>query len=175
MNYQRLFRNMHYWLSLAVFIPCGVIFVTGTLLMLKKDIAWIQPETQTGMVTNTIPSVSYEELLAVAMAQPELNVTSWMDIDRVDIRPDKGIAKIHTKTGWEVQVDTETGSAMQTSFRRSEAIEAIHDGSFFSSEMKYFVFLPASVLLVIIWLTGIYMFLLPHLAKIRKVRYPTRP
>ena len=60
-------------------------------------------------------------------------------------------------TGWEVQIDTETGKAMQTSFRRSE--------------MNYLVFLPASSLLVIIWVTGICMFLLPRIAKVRKVRH----
>lgn len=142
--------------------------------MLKKDIDWIQPETQTGIVKDTIPSMNYEQLLAVAMAQPTANVTSWMDIDRVDVRPAKGIAKIHTKTGWEVQIDTETGEAIQTSFRRSDTIEAIHDGSFFSDKVKYFVFLPTSLLLIIMWLTGTYLFLLPRIGRMRRVRHPTQ-
>lgn len=168
MNYQRLFRKVHYWLSLAVFIPCGVVFVTGTLLLLKKDIAWIQPETQMGAASDTAPTASYDALLAAAAAQPNLNVTSWADIKRVDIRPAKGIAKVRSETGWEVQVDTETGEAIQTAFRRSDIIESIHDGSFFSDEVKYFVFLPTSLLLITMWLTGIYLFLLPQVRKIRR-------
>ena len=170
MNAKRLFRKIHYWLSLAVFLPTGVIFITGTLLMLKKDISWIQPETQPGITRDVVPAVSNVDFLALAKEQPKMNIKTWADIDRVDIRPSKGIAKIQSKTSWELQVDTETGQVLQTAYRRSGIIEAIHDGSFFSKEMKYFVFLPTSILLVVMWLTGIYLFLLPRIAKKRKSR-----
>ncbi len=170
MNYRKLFRKIHYWLSLAVFIPCGVVFITGTLLMLKKDIAWIQPETHTGIASHVAPAVSYDEFLVAATAQPDFDAASWTDIDRIDIRLSKGIAKIHSTTGWEVQVDTQTGVALQTAFRRSGLIESIHDGSFFSNQVKYFVFLPSGLLLIIMWLTGIYLFLVAQIAKSRQAR-----
>ena len=48
MNFKRLFRQVHYWLSLAIFVPAAIMFVAGGLLMLKKEIEWIQPSTQTG-------------------------------------------------------------------------------------------------------------------------------
>ena len=54
-------------------------------------------------------------------------------------------------------------------YRRSDLIEQIHDGSFFSDAVKLYVFLPTGILLILMWGTGIYLFLLPRFRK-KKVR-----
>ncbi|MEE4153189.1 MAG: PepSY-associated TM helix domain-containing protein [Erythrobacter sp.] len=170
MNWKKFWRQVHYWLSLAVFLPAGVIFVAGGFLMLKKEIDWIQPATERGAVAEAIPAASWEEMLAAARAHPEAGIEEWTDIDRIDLRVDRGIAKLRAKTGWEVQIDTATAEVLRVAYRRSDVIETIHDGSFFSDAVKLYVFLPTGLLLVVMWGTGIYLFLLPRLRKRRKPR-----
>ncbi len=168
MNLKRLLRQVHYWLSLAVFLPAGIIFAAGIFLMLKKEIDWIQPPTERGVVEEQIPAATFEQMLAAARLHPEAGISEWSDIDRIDLRVDKGIAKLRAHSGWEVQVDTSTAEVLHVAYRRSDLIETIHDGSFFSDEVKLYLFLPTGVLLIIMWGTGIYLFLLPRLQKRKK-------
>lgn len=170
MNPKRLFRQVHYWLSLAVLLPAGIMFFAGIFLMLKKEIDWIQPPTERGVVEDQIPTASFEQMLAAARTHSEAGITQWSDIDRIDLRVDKGIAKLRAKSGWEVQVDTRTAEVLHVAYRRSDLIETIHDGSFFSEEVKLYLFLPTGILLIIMWGTGIYLFLLPRLAKRKKAK-----
>lgn len=168
MNLKRLLRQIHYWLSLAVFLPAGIMFVAGGFLMLKKEIEWIQPSTERGIVSEQIPAATFEQMLASARLHPEAGISHWKDIDRIDLRVDKGIAKLRAHSGWEVQVDTRTAEVLKVAYRRSDLIESIHDGSFFSDEVKLYLFLPAGILLIVMWGTGIYLFLLPRMRKRKK-------
>lgn len=165
MNLKRFLRKVHYWLSLAIAIPAGVIFFAGIFLMLKKEVVWIQPPTASGIVSDQIPEVSFDQMLEAARSHPESQIKVWTDIDRIDLRTGKGIAKLQAKSGWEVQVDTRSGEVLSVAYRRSDLIEQIHDGSFFSDSVKLFVFLPTGILLILMWGTGLYLFLLPRLRK----------
>ena len=168
LNPKRLLRQVHYWLSLAVFLPAGIMFFAGIFLMLKKEIAWIQPPSQRGVIAEQMPAISYEQMLSASQAYPDAQISTWSDIDRIDIRVDKGIAKIRAKSGWEVQLDTETADVLHVAYRRSDLIETIHDGSFFADFVKLYIFLPIGILLIIMWGTGIYLFLLPRFRKKKK-------
>ena len=92
----------------------------------------------------------------------------WEDIDRLDVRPEKGMLKVRSKNRWEIQLDTATGQILQVALRRSDLIESLHDGSFFSNRIKMIVFLPTALVLVVLWGTGVYLFFLPQLAKRKK-------
>ena len=53
------------------------------------------------------------------------------NLDRIDIRKDKGIVKfVYAKHYWEVQLDGATGSVLQVNLRKSDFIEDIHDASY---------------------------------------------
>lgn len=136
--------------------------------MLKKEVSWIQPPTSAGIESYTIPKVDFEQMLDASKRHPEANISQWSDIDRIDIRPAKGVAKLRSKTGWEVQVDTQNGEVLSVAYRRSDVIEQIHDGSYFSESIKLFIFLPTGILLIVMWGTGVYLFLLPRLRKWKK-------
>ena len=168
LNLKRLLRQIHYWLSLAVAIPTAIIFVAGIFLMLKKEVAWIQPTTASGIVSEQLPEISFEQMVEAARAHPEAQIQEWTDIDRIDLRIGKGIAKLRANSGWEVQVDTSTGEVLNVAYRRSDIIEQIHDGSFFSDAVKYYIFLPTGVLLIFMWGTGLYLFFLPRFRKKKK-------
>lgn len=166
MKPSRLNRIVHRWGSIAIAVPTLVLLVSGVLLQLKKKSSWIQPKTQVGTVDN--PQVSFAKILAVAQSLPEAEVESWKDIDRLDVRPNKGTIKVRCKNRWEVQLDAVTGDVLQVAYRRSDLIESIHDGSFFSGFVKLWVFLPTAIVLIVLWGTGMYLFFLPHLAKRKK-------
>ena len=170
MNWKKLWRQVHYWLSLAVFLPAGVMVIAGGFLMLKKEIEWIQPGTERGVVEAQLPEATWEQMIAAARQHPEAGINEWADIDRIDLRVGRGIAKLRANSGWEVQVDTKTAEVLKVAYRRSDTIESIHDGSFFSDEVKLYLFLPTGILLVVMWGTGIYLFLLPRMRKKKKPR-----
>ena len=139
----------------------------GILLMLKKEIDWIQPPTQRG-VSSDVPALSLEDLFAAAQGAGQAGLESWQDLARVDFKPEKGVVKFVGKNDWEVQVDTATGSVLHVAERRSDFIESLHDGSYFSDSVKYFLFLPAGIVLLVLWATGLYLFFLPHYKNYQK-------
>ncbi|MEO0881942.1 MAG: PepSY-associated TM helix domain-containing protein [Pseudomonadota bacterium] len=169
MKLRVLIRQIHNWSSIVVALPLIVMIGAGVLLMLKKEIAWIQPPTERGVAAEG-SMLALEDLLAAATTADEAGFKTWNDIDRIDVRPGRGVAKFRGENHWEVQVDTSTGEVLHVAFRRSDIIESIHDGSFFASWTKLFLFLPAGIVLFGLWGTGLYLFALPHLKKWQKQR-----
>ncbi|MFK7788212.1 MAG: PepSY domain-containing protein [Phycisphaeraceae bacterium] len=171
MHLNKANRLIHRWATVVVAGPILVMILTGMMLQWKKQFAWMQPPTQRGVAT--APLLGFGEILSSAVAVEEAGIDSWGDIDRLDVRPDKGIVKVRARSGWEVQIDTSTGDVLQTAYRRSDLIESLHDGSYFHSATTLWVFFPAAVALLLMWGTGIYMFLLPYIAR-RKRRARAR-
>jgi len=159
-------RKIHRWGSIIALLPVGVILVTGIMLQLKKQLDWVQPPTVKGNGTEL--AIELNEVLSLAKAVPEAAISSWADIDRLDVRPGKGMLKVRAKNRWEIQIDTNSGDILQVAYRRSDLIESLHDGSLFHENAKLWVFLPAALILVFLWLTGLYLFLLPFKLKWKK-------
>ncbi|UCH84699.1 MAG: PepSY domain-containing protein [Candidatus Latescibacterota bacterium] len=156
-------RKLHRWGAVFVALPVIIVIVTGVLLQFKKQSDWIQPPTITGTAGEL--TVSFDRILEIARTVPEAGVTTWDDIDRLDVRPGKGIVKVRCKNRREVQIDTANGEVLQVSVRRSDLIESIHDGSFFFEGAKVWVFFPAALILTGLWGTGLYLFIRPYIAK----------
>lgn len=163
------FRKVHYWGAVIIALPLLMMTVTGILLMLKKHWGWVQPPEQVG--AGTVPVVTLEQLLEAARSIPESGIREWDDVDRFDVRPRKGIAKVQSRrTLVEVQVDLVTGEVLQSAVRRSDLLESLHDGSWFHDNVKIGVFLPTGVVLLGLWVTGMYLFFLPIVVRRRKRR-----
>ncbi len=165
-------RKTHYWLSIVCALPLIIVIVTGIILQLKKDSYWVQPPTMRG--EGTVPNISFERVLEIAKQVEVSQVNSWSDIDRLDVRPKKGVIKVRAKNRWEIQLDHRTGEVLQVAYRRSDLIESIHDGSFFSSYAKLWIFLPSAVILLVLWITGMYLFVMTLLAKNKKKHKKTK-
>ena len=159
-NPRVFFRKAHRLGAVVVAAPLLLVIVTGIFLQLRTEISWVQPPTQKGK--GKVPTVSMDAILYAAKSVPEAGVTTWADIDRVDVRPKDGIAKVTCKNRWEVQVDFRTGEVAQVAYRRSDLIESIHDGSFFHDAAKLYVFLPAGMVVLGLWVTGMYLWVLPN-------------
>jgi len=163
MNFRIWNRRVHRWGAAAVAVPFLVVLTTGILLQLKKQLAWVQPPEQRGAALP--PAISLPTILAAARSVPAAGVREWADVDRVDVRPAKGLVKVVTFTRWELQIDASTGAVLQAAQRRSDLLESLHDGSWFHPLAKLGVFLPAGIVVLVLWLTGIYLFVLPYRAR----------
>ena len=167
MKLSKLSRLLHRWGSIIALLPITIIIVSGIVLQLKKESAYIQPPTQRG--AGTEPAIGFARILEVARTVPEAEIESWEDVDRLDVRPGKGVVKVRCKNRYEVQIDTETAEILQVAVRRSDLIESIHDGTYFNDHFKLWVFLPAGIVLATLVITGLHLFLLPYLARRRRV------
>ena len=172
MRWNLLVRKTHSWGAIAVALPVLVILGSGILLQLKKQLAWVQPAEFEG--TGTAPAISLDQILRAASTVPSAGVRGWDDVRRVDLRPGKGVAKVWTRNGWEVQVDVGTARVLHAAYRRSDLIESIHDGSWFHEHAKLWLFLPAGLTLFLLWLTGMYLFALPIWVRRRRPSRPSR-
>lgn len=167
-RWNRLNRQLHHWGAIICALPILVVLISGLLLILKKEIEWVQPPTQKSAAG--VPTLEHARLLSIAQGIPEAGIHSWADINRLDVRPNKGLIKVRAENGWEIQLHHQTGEVKQVAYRRTDWIESLHDGSFFHKHAKLWVFLPAAAILTLLWITGLYLFALPHISKARNKR-----
>ena len=161
-------RKIHQWGSILIALPLVIVLITGVLLLLKKDFAWIQPPTIKGEEKGL--ALNFDQVLAIARTVPEAGIETWADVDRLDVRPGKGMLKLRAENSWEIQIDANSGAILQVAYRRSDLIESIHDGSFFGDYAKLWVFLPSALVLIGLWVTGLVLFCHPYVVKARKRR-----
>ena len=163
MRFKKANRLVHKWVSIVISIPLLVVFVTGVLLLTKKEFAFIQPPTARG--ESNVPRISFDRVLDVASSVEVAQITTWADIDRLDVRPSKGVIKVRSKNSIEIQVDSKTGEVLQVAKRRSDFIESIHDGTFFQKNANLWLMLPVAIVALVMSITGIIMFFIPYLSR----------
>lgn len=167
MRFNVLNRKAHYWASFAAALPLVVMICSGLLLQSKKHWSWVQPAERRG--TGSVPAIDFEGILTSVQQVSEVAVRGWDDVNRLDVRPGRGVVKVWLNSGWEVQVDLGTGQVLQTAYRRSDLIESIHDGSFFAGDWtKLGLFLPTGLVLLVLWISGLWMWWVPFIAKRRR-------
>ena len=160
----RNFRKWHRVIGLSIALFLFVSAITGFLLGWKKDIDWIQPPTQKGETKNLAEWKQIDELAKIATIHfhetfPEQTENK---IDRIDVRPSKGIAKVLFEQGWwEVQIDGKSGQILSTARRHSDWIEQLHDGSLISDGFKLFSMNFLGIGATILVISGIWLWLGP--------------
>lgn len=163
----KFFWTAHKWVGIAAAIIFVNIAVTGFLLLIKKNVAWIQPPEQRGSVENA-PSVSFDRILESLREFPELEIDTWGDVDRMDVRPGKGMLKVRANNFWEAQVDLASGDVLQTAYRRSDLIEMLHDGSFYAAWIHSWVMPATAICLLFLVFSGLYLWIEPSIRKRRR-------
>lgn len=162
----RATRKLHRWGAIITAIPMLLVILTGLMLQFKKQSVWIQPKTVPG--TSRQLAVSWPDVLKATKSVDSAEVESWDDIDRLDVRPSKGVIKVRCNNRWEVQLDSATGEVLSSNYRRSDLIESLHDGSFFSDYVKLYVFSANGFILLALWISGMWLWFLPIKAKSKK-------
>jgi hypothetical protein len=123
----RWLRSLHRWMGIPLIVFFFLIGITSILLAWKKKAELLPPTLKTEIENGTwiLPSemvrIGEEEMVRLGR-DPE--------VDRIDIRPDKGVAKVTFKTHFtEVQLDGLSGKVLSIETRHSDWIEKVHDGS----------------------------------------------
>ncbi|KZN44078.1 hypothetical protein N475_08190 [Pseudoalteromonas luteoviolacea DSM 6061] len=165
MSFKRKNRSIHKWAGIIVALPLLVILVTGILLLVKKEFDFIQPPSAKGKTSQ--PTITFEHILAAAQSVEMAQISSWDDINRLDVRPAKGITKVRSHNSIEIQIDSHTGQVLQVAKRNYEFIESLHDGTFFEKNANLWLMLPVSLILLFMVFTGFVMFYQPFRTKKR--------
>lgn len=170
----RVFRKWHKYLGISLAILVVISALTGILLALKKNSDTLQPPTIDGQSTELADWKSLAELTELAQAafyeaHPEEKGNT---IDRMDVRPSKGVIKMLLKKGyWEVQIDGTTGEVLSIARRHSDWIEHVHDGSIISDNFKVVVMLLLGFGLLLMTLTGLWLWYGPKRYRKSKHQY----
>jgi hypothetical protein len=162
-DYLNMTKKLHRLAAWTAGIPLLIISTTGVLLQVKSWVPWIQPPQKKGSATP--PSINLNTLLKTAQSVPEAGVHKWNDIRTIDIKPSSGVANLRTRSDYEISVDLGTGKVLQAAPRRTSLLIQIHEGSYFGESIRYGVFLPAAILLVILWITGIFLLIRPWIIR----------
>lgn len=163
MSFKKTNRQIHKWGSIIIALPLLVVCITGILLLLKKQLSFVQPPTAKSATAE--PSLAFDQLLNVAKSVDSAQIKTWKDIDRLDVRPNKGIIKIRSENDVEIQIDSGTGEILHVAVRRSDFIESIHDGTFFEKNANLWLMLPVTIVFIFILITGVILFVTPLLNK----------
>ncbi len=174
----RWYRRWHRQMGIISFAVFLVIALTGLLLIWKKNSnGYLLSATRQGSGTIagnwvTLDSLQKSALSYLALKAPGADPS----VDRIDVRPEKGIAKIIFKTHYTaIQVDLTTGRPLSIETRRSDFIEQLHDGSFFdklagTEFIKLVYGTLAGLFLVFLSISGFYLWYNP--GRIRNIRNP---
>ena len=129
----RLARKLHRSAGAVLFVFFFITACTGLLLGWKKHTGGvILPKSYQGVSTEPkdwLPMHVLHEN-AVKVVREQISPDLSLELERIDVRPDKGMVKFVFIEGyWGVQLDCTTGELLHIERRRSDLIENIHDGS----------------------------------------------
>ena len=129
----RLFRKVHRATGASLFVFFFVVAISGLLLGWKKHSGGvILSETYEGTTTDLEEWLPIHVLHARAVQAFRDSVSTELSagVDRIDVRPDKGVVKfVFAEDYWGVQLDGATGALLHVERRRSDFVENVHDGS----------------------------------------------
>ncbi|MCK5539143.1 MAG: PepSY domain-containing protein [Bacteroidales bacterium] len=175
-------RKIHRFFTLYLVLFFLVMSVSGILLGWKKNSAGlIQAPTVKGISNDASNWLSIDSLqkLAIIAYGDSISSSFLPKINRLDIRPDKGMAKVIFEDAyWGLQIDCTTGEILQIERRYSDFIEQLHDGSivddmfgFESGAFKLFYTAFTGLALLLFSATGFWLWYSPF--RIRKMNKKT--
>ncbi len=132
-KFLRSFRKIHRLTGATLFVFFFVMAVTGLLLGWKKHSSGlIQAPSLQGKSADMrgwLPIDSLHRMACKAL-HDQVDPRLSLKLDRIDIRPDKGMAKFVFKEHFHgLQLDLTTGEVLHIEQRRADFIEKIHDAS----------------------------------------------
>ncbi|MBK8564500.1 MAG: PepSY domain-containing protein [Saprospiraceae bacterium] len=170
----RTFRRLHRFVAVPMFGFMFLIGLTGVLLGWKKQTG-IAPPTLNGSNANPSTWISLDSIQKIATARAStLNLDPA--VDRIDIRPDKGIAKVvFAKHYTELQIDCASGKLLSEEARLHDFVEHLHDGTIIdrllgtkNDPVKTTYTTITSLALMTLSFTGFWMWLNPR--RMRKMK-----
>ena len=129
----RVARKIHRVTGVLLFLLLMLIALTGLLLGWKKHSGgYLLARSYSGTTTSLSDWLPVDSLnhLAVIYLRDSVSPNISTALDRIDIRPDKGMVKfVFADHYWALQLDGATGKLLHIERRRADFIENLHDGS----------------------------------------------
>ncbi len=167
----RSYRRIHRYIGLFLGILMLISAVTGILLGWKKQVDVLQPPTQKGISLDASKYASVEEMMQTAALAVDSLGLGIENLDRLEYRATKGIAKAVFDTGsWEVQLDATTLEVLSIGKRNSDWIEQLHDGSIISEGFKVTSMNLLGIGMLFLILSGFWLWYGPKKIKAIKFR-----
>lgn len=168
----KFFWETHKWVGIGSSLLVLLISITGFLLLVKKDHAWIQPPTRwEAEAARSGPYITFDRLYEILFALDRPDLQSEKDIDRIDFRPKQKVFKVRLKSDFqEVQVGAVTGTVFSQEKRWSDWIEGVHDGSMLGGWAHVWLMPAFAVCLFFLMASGLYLWSGPLLKRARKRR-----
>ncbi len=173
----RSFRWLHRKIAIFLFVFFLVVSITGILLGIKKQTGLLA-STQKGISSDLSTWLPIDSLQKIALQILRDSVSADLspELDRIDIRPQKGVVKFVYKNHYKgLQLDGTTGKLLLVEKRKSDFIEDLHDGSFLDNlfgtndeQIKTGYTLVMGTSLFMLILSGIWLWYGPKL--IRRAR-----
>ncbi len=136
----RIFRKVHRITGAFLFLFFFFIAISGILLGLKNNSnGLILPKSHQGTSSNLKNWLPIDSLhtKACTVLHDSISPTLSLELDRIDIRKNKGMVKFIFKNHhWEVQLDGTSGKLLNIGKRHSDFIENLHDGSILDNYFK---------------------------------------
>ena len=168
----RFYRKLHRWVAIPLLGAMFLLGATGLLLAWKKELK-LTPEViaRTAFEQQTTLSLDSLQLRAVTYMKDSLQL-AWQ-IDRMDVRPAKGIVKVRFEEHFtELQLDIYSGEVVSVRQRTSDIIEKLHDGSILdflirtnNDEIKLVYASLTSLGLMLLSISGFYLWFYPRQIK----------
>ncbi len=175
----RLFRKIHRLTGAFLFVFFFIVSISGLLLGWKKHSnGLILPKSYKGISTDSKDWKSLDELYnnAVKIARTKISPDLSLELERIDVRPDKGMVKfVFIQDYWGIQLDLTTGELLHIERRNSDFVENIHDGSvldyIFRTDGEYLKLAYTTIMglsLLTFTITGFWLWFGPK--RLRKLR-----
>jgi len=162
-------RPLHRWVGVPLTVLIVLSSLTGILLGWKKQFAVLQPPVQRGASLDARDWLPLHQISAAAEAALHARLGEPPGpIDRLDVRPSKGVAKVLFRDGfWEAQVDLSTARVLSVDRRASDFIETLHDGSLLGEGGRVAVSTLLGLGLLMLSVSGLWLWWGPRLARRR--------
>ena len=166
-------RKIHRTMGIFLFVFFAIVAITGGLLGWKKHSAGLLlAKSHTGTSTNLADWLPLDSLHqnAIGFLRDSVSAELSPDIDRMEVRQDKGMLKITFKDHyWGLQLDGVTGKLLHIERRNADIIEQIHDASVLDAlfmttngQIKRFFTTMMSLALLVFVITGFWLWYGPR-------------
>ncbi|HLO37086.1 MAG TPA: PepSY-associated TM helix domain-containing protein [Lacibacter sp.] len=175
----RWYRKIHRWIASGLFVFFFFVAITGLLLGWKKNSnGYLLADSQKGVNTNPKDWLSVDSLNSIAFKiyKDSTRATTEPTVERIDIRPSKGMVKfVFSENYLALQLDCTTGKLLHYERRRADFIEHLHDGTILDNlfknknglfKLSYTTIMGVSLLLLTI--TGFWLWYNPKRIKQKK-------
>lgn len=166
---------VHLWLGVISTVALIAISITGILLNHKRGLG-LMPEVDHAPTAPFSAAIPLERIAYNALvAAPPGTVGNWQKgdsldvrlIDRMDVRPRDGFAKVRLRdnASTEVTVDIASGEVLHVGKRGDVFLEKLHSGEAFGGQRFVILSDIAGVALVLTLITGYWIWLVPKIGR----------